>query len=95
MINKLLLEQRLKFQIRQQFRKEKLRRQRVIATQTGEFNYYLNLGGHKCLHMYHSKSYKDKVVCLKFSNNKKYINTRKIWNILKKHFADIDDEFNK
>ena len=51
-----------------------------------KFNYYLNLDKNKSLHMYYSKSYKDKVICLKFSNNKNYIITRKIWNILKTNF---------
>jgi hypothetical protein len=89
------MEQRLRFQIRQQLKKEKVKRQREISTQTGDFNFYLCLGRNKCLHIDYSKSYRDKVICLKFSNNKKYIITRQIWNIIKQNFTNIDNEFNQ
>jgi hypothetical protein len=66
---------------------------KTVSTQTDEFSFYLSLGKGKSLHMYISKSYRDKVVCLKFSNNKNYIITREIWQILENNMNLISNHF--
>ena len=66
-----------------------------VSTQTGDINeFFITLSKSKSLHMYYSRVYKEYVICLKFSNNKKYIITKDIWNILKDHFVRIDNIIN-
>ena len=73
----------------------KLIKTQNVSTQTGDINeFYITLSKSKSLHMYYSKVYKEYVICLKFSNNKKYIITRDIWNILKDNFLRIDNIYN-
>ena len=66
------------------------------TTQTGDLvEFYVNLAKTKTLHMYWSKSYKDYVICLSFSNNKNYIITRQMWKIFREHIIHIDNAFNQ
>ena len=66
------------------------------STQTPDgYEFYFNLNKTKKGHFYYSKSYKDYVLCLEFSNKKKYILTRENWKIFRKYTSFIDDVFSK
>ena len=63
-----------------------------ISTQTGDiFEIFVYLAPTKTLRLYFSESYKDYVICLNFSNCKKYIITRQMWKIFRNYLAHIDN----
>ena len=65
------------------------------STQTGDYiEFFANLSKTKTLHMYFSESYKDYVVCLSFSNCKKYIITRAMWKNFRNYINQIDNVLN-
>ncbi len=59
------------------------------STQTDVF--IAQLDRTKTMRLYYSDSYKDYVLCLHFSNNKKYIITKSMWTKFKNHFQRIDN----
>jgi hypothetical protein len=87
------LETQIKVNLIKNIVQNRIRNRRHTSTQTGEFKLFINLSKTKTLHMYYSKSYKDIIICLKFSNNKKYILTRDCWNRLKQNILIIEDGF--
>ena len=66
------------------------------STQTGDpYEFMVYLDKTKTMRMYFSESYKDYVLCLHFSNNKKYIITKPMWKKFRNHFAQIDYVLNR
>ena len=64
------------------------------GVQTGDPNeLYVQLDKTKSMHMYYSQPYKDYVICLNFSNCKRYIITRSVWHNFKQHFDHINNAF--
>jgi hypothetical protein len=64
------------------------------STQTPEgYEFFFNLTKTKRGHFYYSKSYKDYVLCLEFSNRKKYILTRENWKLFRRYIKFIDNVF--
>ena len=65
------------------------------STQTGDsIEFFVYLSKTKTLHLYWSESYKDYVVCLNFSNCKKYIITRLMWKKFRNYINQIDHVLN-
>ena len=76
---------------------QKLHRPPMISksTQTGErYELFVQLDKTKSMHVYYSQPYKDYVICLNFSNCKRYIITRSMWLLFKNHFEYINNVFN-
>ena len=66
------------------------------STQTGDYyEFMVYLDKTKTMRMYNSESYKDYVLCLHFSNNKKYIITKSMWKKFRINFAQIDHVLNR
>ena len=66
------------------------------STQTGDFiEFLVYLDKTKTVRLYYSSSYKDYVLCLHFSNNKRYIVTKPMWKIFRKHLVNIDNVLNR
>ena len=73
------------------YKLEQSRKTEVKATQTGDFNEFMvYLDKTKTMRVYFSESYKDYVMCLHFSNNKRYIITKQMWKILRLQYFRID-----
>ena len=72
-----------------------LNKKKNVFTQTGDFEFFINLSSSKKLHFYYSKAYKDYVICLLFSNSKKYIISRDIWLNLVPFIPIIQYVFNQ
>ena len=65
------------------------------ASQTGErHELFVQLDKTKSMHIYYSQPYKDYVICLNFSNCKRYIITRSMWFLFRNHFDYINNVFN-
>ena len=66
------------------------------STQTGDFlEFMVYLDKTKTMRLYYSESYKDYVLCLHFSNNKKYIITKPMWIKFRTYFYQIDNVLNR
>ena len=64
---------------------------KTIATQTGDLiEFFGHMSKTKTIHMYYSPRFEDYIICLSFSNNKKYIIKRDEWRKLRKYIPHID-----
>ncbi len=80
------------------FKKNNLNKTKKVktqGTQTGDhIEFFANFSKTKSMHLYWSNVFKDYIVCLNFSNNKKYIIRRSEWKILRTFFTKIDHVLN-
>ena len=65
-----------------------------IAVQTGDlYEFFGFFSKTKTIRLYWSAKFREYIVSLHFSNNKKYIIRKNEWKRLKKFFTDIDIVF--
>ena len=66
------------------------------STQTGEsVEFMVFLDRTKTMRLYYSESYKDFVLCLHFSNNKKYIINKRMWKKFRLYIPHIEHVLNR
>ena len=70
----------------------KLNRQTSVSTQTGENDdeFCIYMSKNKTFRVYNSKTYKSLVLSFNFGNFKKYIITKPMWKIFRRHIPQID-----
>ena len=78
-----------------QYKLELKKKSETKSTQTGELEFMVYLDRTKTMRMYYSESYKDYVLCLHFSNNKRYIITKNMWKIFRKYIELINHVLNR
>lgn len=64
-----------------------------VSTQTGHREcqeFQLSLSDHKRLRLFYSKSYKDYVLSFNYTNCKKFIISKSMWQILRPYLNKID-----
>ena len=63
-----------------------------VSTQTGvnEDEFCIYMSKNKTFRVYYSKTYKGSVLSFNFGNFKKYIITKPMWNVFRRHIPKID-----